>query len=186
MTPPTCSTSFKAWQGLAHAGDTWLCPKPCSNFSAFTWSLTCLLLTPNLHWRLCEPCVELSHASDTLASTCLCGASPRSHDSPYGSLHLWPSVSPLHRWTNDRWEEPAMTGKHWHFVSFMPTQQVSQSTHSLICTHMHAGLICMPTHTSPSAKRFLTSLHVAPWLGPQKSHSQSALLLSLLLNRKCI
>ena len=73
--------------------------KPCSDFSASVRSLTCSLPTQNQCWRLRKPCMELSRALDTFTSTHLCGASPRSHDSPYGSLHLQPSAS---LWTHDR------------------------------------------------------------------------------------
>ena len=104
LIPPACSAPLEAWQGSAHVKDARLHPKPCSDFSAFTRSITCSLPTQNLCWRLREPCVELSHASDTLASTHLRGASPRSHFSPYGSLHLRPSAL---LWTND---QPGGTG----------------------------------------------------------------------------
>ena len=51
--------------------------------------------------------MELSHASDTLASTRLCGASLRSHFSPCGSLLHRTSDPPFEPMT-DR-EEPVMT-----------------------------------------------------------------------------
>ena len=101
MTPPACSAPLEAQQGSAHAEDAQLRPKPCSDFSAFARSLTHSLSTPNLRWRLREPCVELSRASDTLASTRLCDMSPCSHNSPYGLLHLQPSA-PLNQWPTGR------------------------------------------------------------------------------------
>ena len=104
LIPPACSAPLEAWQGLAHVKDARLWPKPCSDFSAFARSLTRSLLTQNLCWRLHEPCVELSRTSDTLVSTRLCGASPRSHNSPCGSLPHWPSAL---LWTNGR---PGGTG----------------------------------------------------------------------------
>ena len=112
LTPPACSAPLEAWQGSAHAKDAWPRPKPCSNFSAFARSLTRSLPTQNLRWRLREPCMELSRASDTLASTRLCGMSLRSHNSPYGSLHLRPSAL---LWTNDR---PGGTGHDSFFLFF--------------------------------------------------------------------
>ena len=114
MIPPACSAPLEAWQGLAHVKDTWPHPKPCSDFSAFTWRLTCLLPTQHLRWRLCKPCMELSCTLDTLASTHLCSASPHSHRSPYGSLPCWPSASP---WTND-W--PGGTGHDIHPALWTP------------------------------------------------------------------
>ena len=45
MIPPTCSAPLEAWQGSAYAEDAQLHPKPCSDFSAFAWSLTRLLPT---------------------------------------------------------------------------------------------------------------------------------------------
>ena len=104
LIPPACSTPLKAWQGSAHVKDARLCPKPCSDFSAFVQSLNSLASDPNLRWRLREPCVELSHMSDTLTLTRLCGTSPCSHNSPYGLLPHWPSAS---LWIND---QPGGTG----------------------------------------------------------------------------
>ena len=116
MIPPACSAPLKAWQGLAHAEDAQLHPKPCSDFSTFTQSLTHSLPTQNLHWRLHEPCVELSCASDTLASTRLRGTSLCSHRSPCSLLSLWPSASLwAHDWpggtshdSEDQWEGGCM------------------------------------------------------------------------------
>ena len=119
LIPPTCSAPLEAWQGSAHADDARLHLKPCSDFSTFVWSLTHLLPTQNLRWRLHEPCMELSHASDTLASTCLCSASLHSLRSPYGLLPCWPSVplsAPL--WTNDR------LGGTGHDTSHRPSDMV--------------------------------------------------------------
>ena len=107
MTPPACSAPLEAWQGSAHVKDAWLRPKPCSNFSAFMRSLTRSLPTQNLRWRLREPCVELSRASDTLASTRLCGASLRSHLAPAARCLIEPQDPPLNQWPTGR-------NRSWH------------------------------------------------------------------------